>query len=369
MSQSSVKEQVEELKAAGLPKGMFVGKGTRIVAREPDPNEDLRRFGSDLWHSRWCHNVFENYPLIKQCAGARWLHEACKGMTAFVVGIGPSLDDQIDDLRQAKGRGVIIATDAALRALLAKGITPDLVVSLDCKPEQKLLWENLPPGVSVPALLNSCTHKNTIESWPGPILFFNQWHTQDELCERILPDVLPELGQLPSGGTVGNMALFAAHLMGCDQICAVGMDFCYSKDKKYRATDYKYESERGFGVEGAWLPTVISELYDNDDRLQTSFIAKGEDGKEFLTDRELTFYLEGFKDIMAGFKLPIVNCSPDGMIPSGATWKMPDGSEVIHAYEKMSVKDAVGRFCPKPYQGGRSVLAHLSKIVPDPRKT
>jgi hypothetical protein len=351
MSQSSVKERVKEFASAGFP----VIQGTVGPAR--DENVDKRQYGSDLWLSRWSQNVFRNFPLLSKCLGARFLCDACHGMPAFVVGVGPSLDESIKDLKDAKNRSVIISTDAALRALLANGITPDLVVSFDCKVDQKRLWENVPRGTNIPALLNSCTHPDTIASWPGPILFYNQFHTQDDLCHRILPIVLPELGQIPSGGTVGNMATFAAHLMGCDPICCVGMDFSY-KDMtegkwRYRATDYKFNADVNPGVPPRWEPTEIKELYDNDERVGRSFVIKGEDGKEFRSDPELNWYLESFVDHMTHFKVPIVNCSPGGMIPT--------------TFAAMTVADAVSKYCPKEFQAGRSVLGHLAKIAPDPR--
>ncbi len=372
MSQSSVKEQIEDLKASGLPTGLTVSKGTRIVSSEPTEGDSLRRFGSDLWFSRWTHNAFDNYPLVRQCFGIRFLHEACHGIPAFVVGVGPSLDDSLADLKSARGRSIIISTDAALRALLASGITPDLVVSQDCKDDQNRLWQGI-PAVNIPILFNSCTHPQSIASWPGPILFFNQYHTQDDLCKRILPDVLPELGQIPSAGTVGNMAIFAAHTMGCEPICAVGMDFCFQPAKGdvvgwcYRAQDWRYQMERGAGVPPGWVKTQIKELYDNDERMQRSFMVKGENGKEYRMDPELVFYLNSFKDLMPHFKVPIVNCSPEGMIPSTLVRKEESGDVTVDV-PKMTVGQAVEKYCKTVNQGGRTVLAHLAKIAPDPRK-
>jgi hypothetical protein len=366
MSQSSVAEQVKDLKDMGLP----VHEGTPVIRRAGPL--DPKQYGSDLWFVTWVRNLFKNYPLISQCTGARFLHEACHGATAFVVGVGPSLDESIADLKAAQGRSVIISTDAAFRALLANGITPDLVVSYDCKDDQKRLWSDIAPGVKVPALLSSTAHRETIMSWPGPILFFNQYHTQDQLCERILPIVLPELGQIPSMGTVGNMAVMAAHLMGCDPICCVGMDFCYQPTNggayRYRATDYKYVMERGAGIPPGWVPTEIKELYDNDERLSRSFMVKGDDGKEYKSDPELTFYFDAFKDNMPHFKVPILNCTPKGRIPDSLMTKV-NGLDVVTPVLKMSVGEALDQYGSKvPYQGGRNILAHLDKIIPDPRK-
>jgi hypothetical protein len=369
MSLSSVAEQVQELQETGFP----VRQGTRIT----DENKESgtltpAKFGSDLWFSRWTRNVFKNYPILSRARGARFLAEACNGLPAFVVGVGPSLDDEIKELKIIKRRAIVIAVDAALRPLLANGITPDLVISYDCKDDQNRLWRDLPPGVKIPALLNSCTHPNTIASWPGPVLFFNQYHTQDDLCFKILPDVLPELGQIPSGGTVGNMAALVAHLMGCTPVCLVGFDFCYQPIQgdvvgyRYRAQDYKYVVNRGEGVPPGWEKTEIKELYDNDERLSRTFSVKGKDGKDFKSDPELSFYLESFNYIMPHFKVPVVNCTPNGMIPQSLTTVI-DGTEIKTDVPTMTLMEAAEKYCKTEYQPGRTVLPYLDVIVPDPR--
>lgn len=349
MSQSSVDEQVKSLQESGFP----VRKGVRM-APAVNPN-DVHKFGSDLWLSRWSRNVFRNYPIVSKATGVRFLADACKGMPCFVVGVGPSLDDHAAELREAKNRAIVISTDAALRALLANGVTPDLVISYDCKPEQKKLWETIVKAP--PCLFSSCAHPDSIASWPGPVLFYNQYHTQDELCKVIIPTVLPELGQIPSCGTVGNMAIMTAHLLGCDPICTIGMDFCYRKTGpetwQYRAKDYRWTEAVGCDL-GKWIPTEIKELYDNDERMSRAYIVKGDEGKEFMSDPELSFYLESFKDLMPHFKIPIVNCSPDGMIPS--------------TYTTMPVVKVIDTYCKTEFQGGRSIIKHLATIIPDPRK-
>jgi 6-hydroxymethylpterin diphosphokinase MptE-like protein len=366
MSQPSINEQVKDLKSSGFP----VREGVRMNPNEhPD---DIKKFGSALWLVRWAQNAFKNYPIVSRALGAKFLHESCHGMPCFVVGVGPSLDESIAELKAAQGRSIIIATDAALRALLANGITPDLVVSYDCKEDQKRLWETV--AAAPPCMFNSCTHPESIASWPGPVLFFNQYHTQDDLCKTILPSVYPNLGQIPSAGTVGNMATLVAHLMGCTPICLVGMDFCYQPASvnnmvawRYRAQDYRFATNRGAGIPDGWEKTEIKELYDNDDRIKRSFMVKGESGKDYRSDPELSFYLDAFRDIMADFKVPVVNCTPNGRIPSTLVSANKDG-EVKTAIDVMTIPQVIEKFCKREYQGGRNVLAHLAKIAADPRK-
>ncbi len=373
MSQSSVSEQVKDLESIGFP----VHRGTRITARNPEENMDLSKMGSDIWLSRWSTNAFRNYPIVSRGPGCRMLCDAAKGLPAFVVGVGPSLDNSIKELKGLDRHAIIISTDAALRALLANGIRPHLVISYDCKDEQKLLWETVKDAP--PCLFNSCAHPNSIASWPGKVIFFNQYHLQDDLCGKILPVVYQEIGQLPSAATVGTMAVFAAQLFGCDPICTVGMDFCYQpymeagpnnlavKSWRYRAKDYRWKISEDAGVPDFWEPTEIKELYDNDERLSRSFMVKGDDGKEYKSDPELAHYLDSFKTLVAHWKIPIVNCSPEGMIPSSSRWILNERDSVDHTYLKMSVTEAVEKYCKAELQSGRTILFNLEQLLKDPR--
>ncbi len=254
---------------------------------------------------------------------------------------------------------MLVSTDAAFRALLANGIRPDIVISFDCKAEQRLLWENV-PSHDIPALFSTCAHPDSIASWQGPILFYNQFHTSDQLCEKILPIVYPDIGQIPSCGTVGNMAVYLAAVLGCDPYFLVGMDFCYQKRQEvgrptvwqYRARDYRWETERGVGIPDGWEPTEIKQLYNNDDRSKRAFDVTVKN-VAFKMDPELEFYHTSLIAVVNHFKLKAINCSSEGRL----SLDMPT----------MTVTQAIEDHCKKTLQGGRHILKHLAKILPDPR--
>ena len=53
---------------------------------------------------------------------------------AAVTAAGPSLEDQIPALRDAKASGVfLIATDTSLPVLMGRGLVPNAVISIDCQ--------------------------------------------------------------------------------------------------------------------------------------------------------------------------------------------------------------------------------------------
>lgn len=66
-----------------------------------------------------------------QCKIFRRSSEANVSSTTIVVGAGPSLDADIDFIRQHAHHAIIISTGTALRSLLVNGITPDFHVELE----------------------------------------------------------------------------------------------------------------------------------------------------------------------------------------------------------------------------------------------
>jgi len=341
--------QVKELEKAGVQ----IKKGIRTI--KSDKSASMSEKAQDTWLLRWAKHSAQNYPVISRSDGVRFLEGAGANIPAFVVGIGPSLDDNILTLREAFGRAIIIATDASLRPLLAKGIKPDIVISFDCQKDQQTLWSHLPPEArEIPMIANSCTHPDTIKTWPGPLMFFNQWHTKDVFSERLLHYIYPHLGDIPSIGTVGNMGIMLAYKMGCNPIMTAGMDLCYQKRGdgwKYRCQDYIYGKDDR-DVWG-WWKKENKTLYDNDDRVKRSFDKKiGQ--TVYRLDPELDNYQEGLAGLTDGLRIKIIDCSAHGLLKE--------------YFRSMTVAQAINEFCTNVLSYGRTTLFHLSKIVKDGRK-
>lgn len=343
---SPISEQVKEFEKLGIP----VKTGIRQIIQKPGDVNGV----SGHWVHRWAKHACQNYPIVVRSYGVRYLKNACVNLPAFVVGIGPSLDDNVVELKQAQGRAIIIATDAALRPLLARDIRPDLVVSFDCKKEQNTLWDTVPAEqvYNMPLIINSCTHPDTIVAWKGPVLFYNQWHRTDEFTFHLLPCIFPNIGSLPSAGTVGNMAVLLAHHMGCNQIYTMGFDLCYLERGggfKYRCQDFRWDVGSQPGFPGRWATTENKILYDNDQRLAQTHDEKVRT-QTYKTDDALKTYRECLLGLVDGLSLRPVDLSVGGVL-----------SEY---FRNVSVTQAVMESCRETLQKGRSTVFHLHEIAP-----
>ena len=190
--------------------------------------------------TRWFSNIIRNLRMLDQKTPACYaIPPDMKGRKdAAICAAGPSLDIQINELAQKKQKQrdlLIIAADTALPALLACGIKPDAVVSIDCQHISCYHFigaecRNIPLFLDIasPPLLSGFSDK--------PI-FFSGGHP---LAHYVSHNVsfLPTLDT--SGGNVTYACLSLAESLGVQRIFIYGADFSYPQGRVYARGTYIY---------------------------------------------------------------------------------------------------------------------------------
>lgn len=346
-----LEKQLSEMRDAGLN----VHKGIRTFSDQKNSVSKYNKRALEIWLPRWMQHAAMNYQKIKDAPSMGWLRSSAVGLPVIVVGIGPSLDQDLENLqRVATTNALVVATDAALRPLLANGIKPNLVITYDCKAEQYTLFEGLDEFTKdIVLLCNSCTHPNTLKHWAGPVLFYNMRHPGVEFMDTMLPCVYPTFGPLSNHGTVGNAAILVAYFMGADPIISLGMDLCYQEFEKglrYRCRDYKWRPANA-GYPGEWSQQENKVLYENSERLAESYDVKIKN-QEFIVDESLEFYRKGVVELIGTMgNVKVVDCSQGGIL--GA-----------FGVETSTLDRVIEQFCGKPIEAGQSVLLHLARLLP-----
>ncbi len=357
---------LKEWKEAGVP----VAQVPRIFV-----SKRMSGFNAEVyanWIERWALNAATNFPVIKGAEGVSFLKNAAKDVPAVVVGIGPSLDEAIKDLTKAPRHAVVIATDAALRPLIKAGIHPDLVLNYDARDEQPTMWDTIDTSPYV-LLANSVTSPFTINAWKGSTMFFNMIQSDDEFASNILPAMFPFLGGLPNMGTVGNGAIFLAHLMGCRPILTVGMDLCYSEAPnrppelnvppavsmpeevsqrllRYRCQDWHFVQPTQEKPDGDWKLIENKKLYNNQERVAGTSVEEIK-GKKYVTDDALKFYRNSLFSNIGGLDMPVINCS---------------GGVFSDLLPTMSLREALETKCYAALDPGRTIVKFLKTLIPAP---
>jgi hypothetical protein len=119
---------VQPIAAHYWPDLVEQGRGTaRQYIYERRANEEARERLAPLY----LENTLQNLPALLDARDVSALDGMAAGDALVLCGAGPSLDRLLPALRACRSRAWLVAIDTALRPLMAAGIVPDLVVSID----------------------------------------------------------------------------------------------------------------------------------------------------------------------------------------------------------------------------------------------
>ncbi len=196
-----------------------------LVARLAEDYTVQSRFGR-LWYANILRNLARAQDRPPPLPRVR---------RALVTGAGPSLDGQMEALRRLRPGGTLIATDTSLPALLARGLVPDLVLSIDCQPAGfHHFLQGLPPGVLLVLDLASPPRLARLSRRP---LFLAGGHP---FCRWLEGAWMPFPRLDTSGGNVSHAAVSLADRLGAEEIHLFGMDFSCPNGRSYARGTYLY---------------------------------------------------------------------------------------------------------------------------------
>ncbi len=154
---------------------------------------------------------------------------------ALVTAAGPSLEDQIEDIRKNRTDGLLIATDTSLPVLRANRILPDVVISIDC---QHISYNHFMNGFpqEVPLLLDLASPP-VLSRLARKVMFFSSPHP---FSRYISTHWRPFPAIDTSGGNVSHAAISLAVSLGSQDIFLYGADFSFPRGKSYARGSYLY---------------------------------------------------------------------------------------------------------------------------------
>ncbi len=178
-------------------------------------------------------NRLSNLALLPHSYSLDCLRDLFKGIPAVLVAAGPSLSHSLNDLAEMKDHCLIIAVDSALAPLLAAGITPDFVTSIDY---QDLNFEKLAPFMTRnwPFSLVSLANVTPLitKRFSCRNLFIGLQESQSDLW------MLKALGiktLAPDAFSVAHFSHGLAKIMGAEPIIFIGQDLAFTSSKSDHA--------------------------------------------------------------------------------------------------------------------------------------
>ena len=186
---------------------------------------------------RCANNIIDNlFNLHKAYIFTSTNGDTHKGVPAYIVGAGPSLDRNIAELAKHQHNGMILAVDAACGALSKEYIQQDITVTLENKGSSHYLTHNVSNHHSLMAL-DITTHPS---HWEVPA------RNRTVICNNdpAYSEPIIRHGGVPIsyGGSVSLVAFAMAYYMGCDPIIIVGNDYAYT-DRRCYARNTMWEEQ------------------------------------------------------------------------------------------------------------------------------
>ena len=245
-------------------------------------------------------------------------HGKFSGIPGVVVCPGPSLEKNIDLLREIKGRALIICVLHALTYLQEKNIIPDIVIQVDPKDLKKdYVEKNGQPS-------------NVWEEWIvkndlSKIKYFiTSAYAQPEIFEIPIQNIFWMNAGLPIGkhipidikdytrvgGSVAHSAFDILVEFGCGPIALVGQDLAYSKE----GNAYSVGSPRELGRKKG--DAFMQNNYGNDVEV------KGHNGASVITSEVFLAFANLFTifaERLQASSIKIFNCTEGGMYIDGFT--------------------------------------------------
>ena len=288
-----------------------------------------------------CKNVIHNLPTYVSTPSVDILKKRFAGKPAVLVAAGPSLRKNIDLLKTIRDRVVVIAVQTVLKPLLAQGIEPDFVTSLDFYHVCKRFFEGVDEHPNIHLVAEPKAHWDVIDCYRdiGPMtLLWNEF-------AKILLDELPDHHDHMTGGTtVAHLSFYLAEYLEADPIILIGQDLGFSDNVYYAPGNalhdtWRSEFNRFCTIENMEWQRILR---------QGGSLRRVSDcyGNPIYTDEEMFTYLQQFERDFAKSKYRIIDATEGGVRKQGT--------------EIMSLADAAKQYCRDPID--RQAFSYLDNV-------
>ena len=185
-------------------------------------------------------NTFRNLRYLRDAPDVGQLKGKFADVPLILVGAGPSLDESMDFLRDARNHAIIACSNSPYRKLINNGIKPHLTVSADpLSPTLQGYLDTSLDEVWLAAPFSA--YPAVVERFAGRVL---TWTTNNPIVDMIRHRSSREPGTpILEQGTVSGCILDIARVFGCPKVLLVGQDMAMKADGQYYTNDSFYADQ------------------------------------------------------------------------------------------------------------------------------
>lgn len=260
------------------------------------------------------YNNYRNIDAFIECNGIQEVIGKFKGYPAIIVASGPSLDKNINILKRAQDKALIITCDASYDACIKNGVKPDAIASIErVQATYQYYYKNkefdkelvlFGPGLLFPSIFKEFQGKKVLMS------------KLEKGVEKWWRDHFERVEYVPMGLSCANVAFAVTAYAGCNPIILIGQDLAFTDDKIHSdLTHTKFEGNNDSKLADG---TIVEDVYGNQVRTNQIY-------------NLFRFWIE--KQIRFNPSLCVVDAT--------------EGGAKIAGTEIMSLSEAIDKFCKK----------------------
>ncbi len=259
------------------------------------------------------HNIIRNLPIILRSYTLDHFVHLFQASHGIVIGAGPSLDKNIDQLRNASQKALLIATDSALSALLKRDIIPHFVVSCDPLKLNSRHFEKIPSlNQMVLAYLPEVNYQ-ILGKYPNHPYFLCLHDFQSKTLQS-LSRWIPTKLKFERRMNAGYCAFALARQLGCSPIILTGMDLCLSSSGESHAED----TGNVASIESFEENQVVMKFHRQEGNYQSTVVqVEGYDGKPCLTFPYFSHMLHKLEQEIESMQTPVIDATEGGAKKNG----------------------------------------------------
>ncbi len=176
-------------------------------------------------------NFISNFNNIRSSYHGNKLFNQFKAIPAIITGAGPSLNKQMEELRQIKDNALILSGGSSLSVLSSGGVIPHFGVGID---PNHFHYQTLVNNwvFNIPFFYRLRMHKEAVNMIHGPRLYLNGAGGYP-LASWLEHNIGLIGDHLDEGNNVVNFAIEIAKALGCNPIILVGVDLAYTDQQTY----------------------------------------------------------------------------------------------------------------------------------------
>lgn len=270
-------------------------RSVNLIVKERYLAEQTHRATVNFFSDIWQENVRNNLLYLVGAGSVKDLHKNYTQPVVVASG-GPSLTKQLPLLKEIANKVIIIAAGSTIKSLLAAGIEPDYVVSIDgALINYDLHFKDLEVGKTKLITALSSHHKIT-EKYQNNLYVYGM-AIEDTILDYCKEKLYIDIPIMLNGGSCAHTAMHIATYISSGPVALIGQDLAYTNNQSHAAGNAGYSD-----LDSNWLENNYA------------FEVESFDGGRVYTDLTFNAMREQFEEIYEILKedSAIYNCTEGG---------------------------------------------------------